>query len=292
MKEIIDERKIREGRVMRMKMSFLALGCLAAVLALSGCGGSESKVATKEEKKSARTEKKEKASTAKPERTPVLTAKEEAVTTDGRAIFGQLVLTSPTELRLYIEPTFPGNRRASIRATVTVDGGSTVPTPFYPAPSMDYLVATLIDEVKPPVSVTLLLSADGYAEAEVKATVSAMMTSNEKEKDDVPAQASNPREYTQLISKELGRLRQAVEVGRLAAAPKIAKHLLDAVSGLALTTGEKAEVALMPAQTLLNDAVTSLSRAHESGSRDEAVSVLAEIEKVIEKDVKPFFKSE
>ncbi|MGB9691646.1 MAG: hypothetical protein ACPL7D_05720 [Candidatus Sumerlaeaceae bacterium] len=215
---------------------------------------------------------------------------EEKSTTDGRAILGSLVFVPPNEVRLYPHPTFPGDKRASVRASVVVDGASTVPAVFGQIASMQYYVAFLTDEVKPPVPATLRLSADGYHEAEIKTTLAAVAPNAEK--NPAGLTATNPREYTKLIQNELARLELVVERGNVAFAPQFTKQIWDAVSGLALTSNEKVEMALQPAVTALGTAVTSMTEAKKHGNAAEAKAVLNEVKKIIEHDVRPHFVAE
>jgi len=247
--------------------------CVALGALLTGCSSEQNKGT---------------ASATKTPRQPVVD--DDALTTDGRTIVGSLVLASPTELRLYIHPTFPGNKRASIRGTVTVDGGSTIPTPLYQTMTMDYYVAMLTEEVKPPVSVTLRVGADGWKEAEIKTTVPAMMSAPDQAQP--LAAASNPREGTQLILSELARLQEVINHGKLSLAPRLTSNIAEGVEGLALMKGEKAEVALQPAIRALRAASTSMTLTANKGSAAEAKAILDEIEKTIERDVRPHFVME
>lgn len=260
-----------------------------ALVMLTGCGEQEphSKVATDKKEPAAVS----KARAAKAKNTPQMQPNiEEEITTDGRAIFGSLVLVPPNEIRLYPHPTFPGDKRASVRGTVVVDGGSTIPATFSQIPSMEYYVALLTDMVKLPVVVTLRLSADGYKEAEIKTMLAAVAPAAEKSAAVVAA--SNPREYTKLILLELARLEDAVGRGALAFTPEISKQVMEAVSGLALTSNERTEMALQPALTALNTAVTSMTDAKKRSDVGQAKAVLEEVKKIIDQDVRPHFVSE
>jgi hypothetical protein len=255
--------------------------CVALSALLAGCRSEQNEGTTSATKGGAQ-------ATKTPVRQPIVD--KDKLTTDGRAIVGSLVLASPTELRLYIHPTFPGNKRASIRGTVTVDGGSTIPAPLYQTMTMDYYVAMLTEEVKPPVSVTLRVEADGYKQAEIKSTVTAMMSAPDQAQP--MTAASNPREDTQLILTEIARLREVVDQGKLSLVPGRVRMLEQAVGDLALMKGEKAEVALQPALNVLHAASTSMTLAAGKGSAAEVKALLEEIEKTIERDVRPHFVME
>lgn len=221
---------------------------------------------------------------ARPEAAPVSREEE---TSDAKEIVGSLMLVEPNEIRLYFGPSFPPNRRASVCGTVYVDGGSTVPSPFYQTPSMEYLVARVPAVVKPPIGVTLKLGADGYKPTEFKMTLSAVI-SNEKKAQAVAA-ADNPRDYSNLIELEMTRLQTVVENGDLSLAPDFVRQLADAVNGLALTSGEHVEMKLQHALTYLGDAATSMTQAREKGDLEYAKKLLEEIRKTIATEVAPHF---
>jgi hypothetical protein len=220
----------------------------------------------------------------------VVPTPEEKQTTDGRAILGSLMLVEPNEIRLYFAPTFPPNKRASVRATVVVDGGSTIPSYFNQTTAMEYLAAHVDQALKPPVNVTLRLSADGYDEAEIKTTV-AVVASSEK-KTQVGASASNPKEYSQLIKQEMLRLETMASQGRLEFLPEFAQQVRLAVEGLVLTSGEQAEMKLQKPLVALDEAITSMTQAKARANVQEARSAFEEFKKVIEHDVAPFFVAE
>lgn len=224
---------------------------------------------------------------ARPEAAP---ASKEEETSDAKEIVGSLMLVEPNEIRLYFSPSFPPGKRASVHGTVYVDGGSTVPSPFYQTPSMEYLVARVPDVVKPPIGVTLNLGADGYNLTEFKMTLSAVLSHENKAQAVVSA--DNPRDYSKLVQLELIRLQTVVENGDLSLAPDFVRQLADAVNGLALTSGEHVEMKLQHAIAFLGDAATSMTQVKEKGDVKDAQKLFDEIRKTIATEVAPNFVKE
>ncbi|MCX7625855.1 MAG: hypothetical protein N2Z21_06550 [Candidatus Sumerlaeaceae bacterium] len=227
---------------------------------------------------------KDSARVARPHLAPSVSEQE---TSDAKEIVGSLILVEPNEIRLYFSPSFPTDKRASVRGTVCVDGGSTVPSPFYQTPTMEYLVALVPDIVKSPIGVTLNLQADGYRQAEFKMTLSTVVVGEKKSQAVVSA--SNPKEYSKLVELELSRLQTVIENGNLSLAPDFTRQLADAVSGLALTSREQVEMKLQHPIAILADVATSMTKAKESGDVQYAHKLLEEVKNIIVNEVAPNF---
>jgi len=286
-----------------MRSAFMIFACVVAtagVVALTGC--TEKKEAQQPKKQETRvTPSATKASpkinkvqrqtrvqeTAVSEKTP---KREDKPTSDAKAILGSLVLAKPNEVRLFVARDFPGNKLASIRGSVLVEGSTSVPAHLYPALNYKYFSAKLLQDVKPPVNVILKLSADGYTEAEIRTTIAAIVKGQENEK--IVPSASNPREYTALVKDELERFKQSVAMGNLELAGEVLGNLRESVNGLALTSKENVEMALQAPLTSIDTAITSMTEAQKKGDVEEARNIAAQVEAVIEDRVAPYFVNE
>lgn len=211
----------------------------------------------------------------------------DASTTDALAAIGWAVLASPTEIRVYVDPDFPGSKIRSLRGTATIDDVSSVPAPLQMNSGGQFMVALFPTEIKPPVPVLLKIEADGYPAGETTITLEKSLP-KQLEPEKVFPTADNPKEFSSDLEAEMARLAQAIDSENLDLAQQLAESVAKQAEGLAMTSRLEIEIALQPAVGKLNTASASIAAAAKSKNPDDAREAYELIRDVFEKDIKPY----